>query len=257
MQAGDARAKLTNVCTVAKVKSADDLTEVMRTSGHLLAVLDDHWAMEAALLKMLCGATAESRAGLQMMVQLPSADRDVSILTALAALEVLSASPAMKLSPEGVQASLKFVLTHLGNLHLGISMEVDIRACSKLARGALEAFAFFCCLPEGNLGAKKKVKGRAAYEIVFTHSQKLAAEEQVVSPECFDTLTLFRWLAPTDREAEVAELIKLLSDRQIGEAAPKRARKAGAAASAASSSKDGSASSAGKAKQRAASMFNC
>ena len=122
-----------------KVKSADDITDIIRTGGHLLSVLDPFWALEAALLRCLCGATAESRCSAAIFAALPSAERHFEVAQSLALLEAQVASAAMKLSPTGVQASLRFVCTHLTNLNMGISMEVSLDSCSKLARGAFVA----------------------------------------------------------------------------------------------------------------------
>ena len=233
--------------------SADDLSEVIRHKGHLLAVIDEQWPLESALLKMLCGATADSRASSQIMLALPSPDRDTSVAQALSVLEGHAASQAMKLSPAGVQASLKFIVTHLGNLNMGIPLHIDLASCSKLARGALAAFEFFCVLPVPECGVKEQMKGREAYEKCFEHTLKTAETKEPVHAEALDMLELYRWLSPPDREAEVTELIAKLQKIREGEGAQaKRVRKTPVQEGGASSSS----APAAKAKDRAIAMFN-
>ena len=254
LQARDARKQFASFCAVQKVASADDLSEVIRQKGHLLAVIDEQWPIESAMLKMLCGATADSRASSQIMLALPSADRDTSVAQALSVLEGHAASQAMKLSPAGIQASLKFIVTHLGNLNMGIPLNIDLASCSKLASGALAAFEFFCVLPIGECGVKGQMKGREAYKKCFEHTQKVADTKEPVKQEMIDMLELYRWLSPPDREAEVTELItKLQKAREAGGAPAKKVRKTPVQEGGASSS---SSAPAAKAKDRATAMFN-
>ena len=247
-----ARTKLTELCAVKKVKSADDMTDVIRSSGHLLTVLDEHWGLEAALLKLLCGATAESRASSTIMLALPSKDRDMEIAVALSVLEGHASSAAMKLSPPGVQASLKFIVTHLTNLNLGISMGVDLASCSKLARGALQQFEFFCVVDIGCCGAEKKLKGKEAYRRCFEHLLA-TLESGPVAQELFELLELYQWLAPPDRVAEVTELLKKL--KSAAGPAKKKPRTAKTHYGGSSSSTAAADPSKGKAKEKAAAMF--
>ena len=117
--------------------------DVVKTSSALLRAHDSFWGLEGSMLRSLCGATAEQRAASQILAELPTKERDVVIADALARLQALAASPANKLSPQGVQAALTFIVKHLKNLGLGISITEKMDQMSALARRALFRFQLF------------------------------------------------------------------------------------------------------------------
>ena len=243
-----------------KVASADEMCQVIKTSGHLLAVLDDKWALESALLKSLSGATAESRASHDILKEFPTKDTDVKMDHTIARLQTLKSSQALKLSPTNVQAALTFVLTHLGNLSMGISLDVTLASCSKLARAALAAFQFYCVLEipgEGDEDPPTKIRGEPAYKILFEHCLELTEQVKGVPAEMFDQLVLYRFLSPADRESEVVKLIDTL--KQAGNVASKKAKLAAGKAAAKPAAGEASSSSSGMkltAKAAARNMFD-
>ena len=217
--------------------------------------MDPEWPLESAILKMLCGATAESRAYAHIFLALPSLDRDITVEASLGALEALCAAPAMKLSPVGVQASLRFVATHLSNMHLGLSLDVKFDVRSKLARGALQAFQFFCVLLEKQCGAPKTLKGQEAYQQMFEYALKMRQGGNPLEEELVDKLVLYRWLAPADREAEVQEFVAAVEKELRDSENPKKKQKASAPASSSAGPAESSNSAKQKAKERASAMF--
>ena len=105
-----------------------------------MSVLDDHWILEASVLKLLSGAGAEARAALNILAELPREDRSVPLATAVAKLEAMSASQMMKMSPTGVQASLRYIVRLLGNLAMGLTIDEKPDTCSSLVRKAICQF---------------------------------------------------------------------------------------------------------------------
>ena len=240
-----------------KVASADEMCQVIKSSGHLLAVLDDKWSLESALLKSLSGATAESRASYDILKEFPTADNDVKMEHTIARLQTLKSSQALKLSPTNVQAALTFVLTHLGNLSMGITLDVTLASCSKLARAALAAFQFYCVLDIiGEEDVPTKIRGEPAYKVIFERCLDLTTRSQDVPADMFDQLVLYRWLSPADRESEVVQLIDQL--QKAGNVASKKAKLAAGKAAAKPAAGEASSSSAGNstAKSAARNMFD-
>ena len=115
---------------------------VVRQHSGFLRILDDHWNIESSLLRALCGSSAETRAGTAVLQELPSQDRRVTPSAALARLEALEASSAMLLTPTGVQASVRFIVKHLQNLVLGVTLSESLDSCSSLVKKALSQLAF-------------------------------------------------------------------------------------------------------------------
>ena len=142
-----ASAKFGEVVQAKRAKSADDLGEIVKATGGLCKALDDYWPIDLALLRMLCGSSAEQRASGKILSQLPSAEREVDMKQSLQQLEVMAASAGMRLSPVGLQASLRFIVKNLAALAQGITLSQKLDSCSALVKKALGRFAFFLAVP--------------------------------------------------------------------------------------------------------------
>ena len=245
-QAKDARAKLADLCAVKRVKSADCLLEVTKAAGSLLVNMDEWWALEAGLLKSLCGATAETRACISILAELPSEDKHVDLKVSLARLEALSQSEAMKLSPTGIHAALRYINKALAQLVQGVCLAETLDACTPIVRKALNRFQFFLKFVDHE---DTTLLGESAYKAVWQHLERVVGEKKEVKQELFDKLQTYQWLAPGESATQVAELIKTIRE---GDQASKKKLKVTVAsstsASASSSSTSACASSSTSAK---------
>ena len=91
------------MCAARQVKSADDLSSVVRQGKLQLLCMNPFWEFEHSLLLSLCGATAESRAAAHILGQLPTGERHIKLSVVKTNLELLQSSDCMKLSPVSVQ----------------------------------------------------------------------------------------------------------------------------------------------------------
>ena len=105
-----------------QVTSSEDMLAVVRSHRKALDALGDMWLVDDALLRSLCGPTAEQRACASILAELPNDERRRTIVDAKQRLEVLSSSEAFRLAPDQVRAGLKFVLSKLQQLHIGLPL---------------------------------------------------------------------------------------------------------------------------------------
>ena len=229
-----------------EVTSSEDMLGVVRHHRKALDALDDKWVVDDALLRSLCGPTAEQRACAQIMAELPSADRRCTIVDAKQRLEVLSASEAFRLAPDAVRAGLKFVLQKLQQLHLGLPLDVKLESMSQLARDCVVLFAHFLVRPSA-AEKGKFVSGYAAFKTLLKGIEDDLAAAAPVPQQDFQDLCLFRFLAQSDNSARMETAIEAL---QTAQPAEKKAKKA-SASEASSSTCAPSASASTAAKDRA------
>ena len=213
---------------------------MIKTSGSLLKAMDPQWFVEAGLLRLLCGSSAESRASASILVCLPSADVHVSVPAALAALEVLNVSQSMKLSPPGPQAGLRYIIKTLSSLSMGITLTEDLKACSKLVRQALQRFQFFLVFTNEK---KEELKGEAAFEALLKFVSDCVGKKHEVTDEHFADLQTFAWLAPAGQEERVGKVLKAIAENQPKKKAKATDSKSAAPASASASGSAGGSSS--------------
>ena len=175
--------------------------------------MDDWWWLEAAMLRMLVGSGAESRAAVAILAELPSPVRRVEIAVALQKLEILSASAGMKLSPIAVQASLRFLVRQLANLKMGIPMNSETQTASNLAKKALQRFAHFLTAQNPD-NPEEVFTGEKAYEVIATQARAALDKKTEITPATFTNLQIFHWCAGPELEHPAAELIKAIAEKQ-------------------------------------------
>ena len=234
------------------------MLEVVRHNSGVLKAFDDWWALEQALLHSLCGASAETRASTKILLELPTAERHITLQQSLQRLEAMEGGQAIKMSPAGVSAALRFIVKNIGQLQLGIGL-TDMKTCSALARRALQNFQFFLVCPD----PKKKgsvLKGEAAYALMWSDVQKATAAAAEQDGQVLEDLETYRWLAAPGSEVAIADFLVAYAKKQESKGGAKKAKGGGSSASgAASSSKDGAkkAKVASSGKEAAMRYFSC
>ena len=214
------------------VGNSEEMVSVVKASRKTLESSDEMWIIDDALLRSLCGATAEQRACASILAELPTAQRRITVIDAKQRLEVLAASDAFKLAPDHVIAGLRFVLAKLSLLHLGCPLEIKLDTMSKLARDCIQQFQHFLVRPGKNKG--EQISGEPAYrEMVSTVTASIDQMEEVAAQDSADVMK-FRWLAQSDKKAEVTRLIAALVVAQ-----PPAAKKPKASVGGSSSSTSG------------------
>ena len=247
-QARDARLKLGELCLAKRVTSSDDMLDIVKVHGTLLHNMEEFWHLEAAILRDLCGTGAEARASVSILQCLPTADRHIEMAQSLQRLEALSASPAMRLSPTGVQVGLRYIVSQLSSMQMGVAMNADPDTTSSLVKKALQHFGFFLIVQVKEEGKKapKVLKGEAAYSALVTQAGEDWTAKTEISPTVFDQLQLYFWLCGPGLEAAAKQLIKEIAASESQ--AKKKAKTGGGVASVggSSSSKSGAAGKEGK-----------
>ena len=196
---------------------------------------------------------------MQILNELPTEERSVLLATALANLEALSAGQAMRMSPCGVQASLRYIVRLLGNLQMSITLDEKPESCSSLVRNAISQFSYFCeqIVDDGlEEGGKITLRGPKAYEALYFKLKNDLGCNKEVLPADFQRLQTFRWCAGPLHAAASLELIAELAK---AEEPAKKKSKASIGGSSSSKNATGSASSKGvvseKDKGKAAAML--
>ena len=237
-EAGNARAKLGELVLAKRAKSADDMCEVVRGNGALLRSMDDYWSLENALLRSLCGSTAEQRVSTSILSELPAADRGVEMARCLARLEAMAAAPSLKLAPIGVQAGLRFIIKNLAALVQGISLSENIKSCSSLVRKALCSFQFFLQIEREDKKGEF-MRGEQAYAWLWTDCTKhIAAKKEIKDFEA-EQLELFIWIAEPGTHDAIVAFLKSRSDA-AGKSEKASAKKSAAAATSSKASSSAS-----------------
>ena len=221
-----------------RVKSGDDCLQVIKQYGNILRTMDDYWVLEQSLLRSLVGSSAEARISAEILAGLPHATKETPLLVCLQRLEAMAAGKAMKLSPEGLQAGARFICKHLQLLSMGVALSAKIDNCSQLVKAALARFQFFLSEPHPDIKGEK-LRGCAAFEVIFARSSAAHKEGKEVPAPDVDQLECYIWLAAPGAEAAVAELVKALQTAADGKA-PKKAKGAESAASCSGSGAAGS-----------------
>ena len=259
-QAKFSRQQLAQFLSARQVKSADDLSDVVKTIKHALLVMNHWWEFENALLLCLCGATAEARAAASIMILLPSEDRHVGIPQVRGQLEVLQASEQMRFSPVNVQAGLTFLLKLLGTMEMGIPLGINTEEVSKLARDCIASFGDFLVrdAPDAQDGEEVvgKVSGVQAYRSILGKIVTGLAGGLEVNIDDVHDLVLFRFLAPADVMHVVIEVIDKLGKTSPPSKKPKTSGAASSTATASASSSTVAAKKSSKAKERALAMLS-
>ena len=207
LEAATSRGKFGEMLQARRAKSADDLVEVAKNSAGLCKALDDFWCIEQALLRMLCGSTAEARCSAKILGELPSASRDVDMATSLQRLETMSASAAMRFSPTGVQASLRFILKNLNSLQQGITLSQKLDSCSALVKKALNTFAHFLVMPSPDKKGDT-LKGEVAYAWLWKHLQEAKDKAAPIAGLEVEALQTFLWLAAPGTSEQISTFLK-------------------------------------------------
>ena len=245
-EAKTARMKLGELTLAKRAKSADDFMEVVKSPGSLLRALDETWSLENALLRSLCGSTAEARVSTKILMGLPTRDREAKLEVACQRLEVMASSAALKLSPTGVQAGLRFIIKNLQALRMGITLSEKLDSCSALVKKALGMFAHFlrCQNPTEPL---EVLSGEDAYAVILTEVEQAHQDSREIPTEKIEELQLYIWLAPPGKFDAVAALIK-----ELLKAVGKGAGKLGKGAKKAKAEAEGRPGSSGDAGSKAA-----
>ena len=193
--------------------------------------MEDHWNLESSLLRSLVGSGAETRAGMSLLQCLPSKEIDMTIDSSLTRLQTLASTEAIKLSPQSVQAGLRYVIGQLQSLRTGVAMEMTAEQTSALVRKCLAQFQFFLRLEiPGEEGEEAMVlKGEEAYAQLCAQLTTDLGNRKEIPPQSFDDLQLFLFLAGP-LESEAAALIKKIAASESGATAAKRHKKGGAGA---------------------------
>ena len=188
------------------------MLDIMKTSGALLANMEDHWSLEQALLRLLVGSGAESRASCSILACLPGAEVEFTMQASLQRLELLAAKPAMKLSPPAVQAGMRFIIAQLKSLDMGVVMDMSPDSTSALVRKSMQQFAFFLSVEAPGEEGEEAVtlKGESAYEFLLKKLKDALGSNADIDPELYEKLQLYFWLAGP-LEAEAAALLKCIA----------------------------------------------
>ena len=162
-------------------------------------------------------------------------DTSKKIEDSLAALEALALSSAMKLSPLGVQASLRYLCRSLSNLHAGCALDEKTDQVSGMVRRALGRFQYFmewpCPTKKGSV-----LRGDVAYEACFGVLSQDKLKGNPLDHAALEQLQLFLWLAGAN-QAAVCELLKdSAAEIAKGSKKQKVAAKSSSSSAAASSS---------------------
>ena len=209
------------ITAASRAKSADDMLAVVRQNGTFLRSVDSYWEVEASLLRSLCGSSADTRAGIAVLAELPTAERRVTPAVALQRLQALESSAAMTLTPTGVQASVRFIIRHLENLNLGVTLAAQLDTCSSLVKRALQQFAFFLVVPVPGCKAKTILAGAAAFVVLHDLIADCLKKGHEVATSDLEKFQTYAWLAAPGSEDAVAEMVKKIVEAQGGSKKPK------------------------------------
>ena len=219
---------------------------------------------------MQCGGAAEQRAASTIMQILPSPVRPAEIGNVLSRLNLLRATPAMKMSPVGTHAGLNYVLKELTQLSQGHPLEFKSDEVSKLSRDCVNLLQHFLrrTLPMEQADGKDKngietaddaaapvmeVTGEAAYRNILGLAVfAVAGSWEGVQPQDLEDLVCFRHLAAAD----ISELAVATIQQLQCKTPPEKKAKAVACTTASSASANGTAPhKKSLAKQAAEAMF--
>ena len=168
-------------------------------------MLDNTFKIELALISMVSGEEAVTRASSKILAMLPDTDKIVDPKACLTALEKMQSDEATKLSPVHVQQSLKHVIELMSQMATETSLNKDLAQKSPLLQSVWTRMAFFLRFQVGG----KAFAGYEAMKMVVTEAEtKHEAKKLTMSDIEYKHLDKFSWMIPADQITKCSDIKK-------------------------------------------------
>ena len=206
----ECRRLLEQLLADAGANSADTVRQAARTAPHKLAIVDEHYGVELAILNMLTEAGSSSRIMGMLLQCCPTALSPVSPSSILAKLAQLENSELYKLSARGDQQKVHVAMQMLRALGEGRRPCVEGSLTDPCLKPFVESWAWFfsyCEVKPAKKGEEKIYhRGHRAIPFIINAAHK-QVETSTSKLEDVAQLATIDFLIPEQFRSEAKELV--------------------------------------------------